>query len=57
MYAIQEISGLIISILNLGLGETINLAAGAVQKTGDEMNGKLTLPQTSSFGVNTNNTL
>ncbi|EPR1078104.1 phage tail protein [Salmonella enterica subsp. enterica serovar Derby] len=41
----------------LGLGETINLAAGAVQKTGDEMNGKLTLPQTSSFGVNTNNTL
>ncbi|MGL7781387.1 hypothetical protein NBE26_19260, partial [Salmonella sp. C3241] len=26
---------------NLGLGETINLAAGAVQKTGDEMNGKL----------------
>ncbi|SUI03858.1 phage tail fiber protein [Salmonella enterica subsp. indica] len=43
--------------INLGLGETINLAAGAVQKTGDEMNGKLTLPQTSSFGVNTNNTL
>ncbi|MGJ5600305.1 MULTISPECIES: hypothetical protein, partial [Salmonella] len=26
----------------------MNLAAGAVQKTGDEMNGKLTLPQTSS---------
>ncbi|MFT9915367.1 hypothetical protein, partial [Salmonella enterica] len=25
----------------------MNLAAGAVQKTGDEMNGKLTLPQTS----------
>ncbi|MGF3695731.1 hypothetical protein K1572_02650, partial [Salmonella enterica] len=23
----------------------MNLAAGAVQKTGDEMNGKLTLPQ------------
>ncbi|MBJ3746147.1 hypothetical protein JGC97_25545 [Salmonella enterica subsp. enterica serovar Typhimurium] len=43
--------------INVGLGETINLAAGAVQKTGDEMNGKLTLPQTSSFGVNTNNTL
>ncbi|MGN3890540.1 gp53-like domain-containing protein, partial [Salmonella enterica] len=41
--------------INVGLGETINLAAGAVQKTGDEMNGKLTLPQTSSFGVNTNN--
>ncbi|ENJ2832689.1 hypothetical protein AB0974_004421 [Salmonella enterica] len=41
----------------LGLGETAKQAAGAVQKTGDEMNGKLTLPQTSSFGVNTNNTL
>ncbi|EHY6446148.1 hypothetical protein K4L57_003965 [Salmonella enterica subsp. enterica serovar Enteritidis] len=43
--------------INLGLGETAKQAAGAVQKTGDEMNGKLTLPQTSSFGVNTNNTL
>lgn len=41
----------------LGLGETVKQAAGAVQKTGDEMSGKLTLPQTSSFGVNTNNTL
>ncbi|EPJ1342894.1 phage tail protein [Salmonella enterica subsp. enterica serovar Muenchen] len=44
-------------IQNLGLGETAKQAAGAVQKTGDEMSGKLTLPQTSSFGVNTNNTL
>ncbi|ECH4010636.1 hypothetical protein FPE81_24315 [Salmonella enterica subsp. enterica] len=43
--------------INLGLGETAKQAAGAVQKTGDEMNGKLTLPQTSSFGVNINNTL
>ncbi|EDR6858351.1 hypothetical protein AXH43_13215 [Salmonella enterica] len=43
--------------INLGLGETVKQAAGAVQKTGDEMSGKLTLPQTSSFGVNTNNTL
>ncbi|HFG9917770.1 TPA: hypothetical protein ACGHLE_004428, partial [Salmonella enterica subsp. enterica serovar Warragul] len=41
----------------LGLGETAKQAAGAVQKTGDEMSGKLTLPQTSSFGVNTNNIL
>ncbi|EAP3931141.1 hypothetical protein K6Y20_002373 [Salmonella enterica] len=41
----------------LGLGETVKQAAGAVQKTGDEMSGKLTLPQTSSFGVNINNTL
>ncbi|EAU9128566.1 phage tail protein, partial [Salmonella enterica] len=44
-------------IQNVGLGETAKQAAGAVQKTGDEMSGKLTLPQTSSFGVNTNNTL
>ncbi|EBF4711034.1 phage tail protein [Salmonella enterica] len=50
----KDVAGL---LAYLGLGETINLAAGAVQKTGDEMNGKLTLPQTSSFGVNTNNTL
>ncbi|EFS0488646.1 hypothetical protein H2P04_000182 [Salmonella enterica] len=30
---------------------------GAVQKTGDVMSGKLTLPQTSGFGVNTDNVL
>ncbi|EBH2176426.1 hypothetical protein FKE45_09765 [Salmonella enterica] len=30
---------------------------GAVQKTGDVMTGKLTLPQTSGFGVNTDNAL
>ncbi|EJJ8496761.1 hypothetical protein NKC21_004426 [Salmonella enterica] len=30
---------------------------GAVQKTGDVMTGKLTLPQTSGFGVNTDNVL
>ncbi|ENY6158365.1 hypothetical protein ACFZEN_004728, partial [Salmonella enterica] len=30
---------------------------GAVQKTGDIMTGKLTLPQTSGFGVNTDNAL
>ncbi|HGA5396445.1 TPA: hypothetical protein ACIS4F_000683, partial [Salmonella enterica subsp. enterica serovar Potsdam] len=44
-------------IENLGLKETVERAKNAVQKTGDEMSGKLTLPQTSSFGVNTNNTL
>ncbi|HIF2546220.1 TPA: gp53-like domain-containing protein [Salmonella enterica] len=42
---------------NVGLEETVERAKNAVQKTGDEMSGKLTLPQTSSFGVNTNNTL
>ncbi|EBA8055144.1 phage tail protein [Salmonella enterica subsp. enterica serovar Bareilly] len=50
----KDIAGL---LTYLGLGETAKQAAGAVQKTGDEMSGKLTLPQTSSFGVNINNTL
>ncbi|EHC90937.1 Phage tail fiber protein [Salmonella enterica subsp. enterica serovar Senftenberg str. A4-543] len=50
----KDIAGL---LTYLGLGETAKQAAGAVQKTGDEISGKLTLPQTSSFGVNTNNTL
>ncbi|EMD8102605.1 phage tail protein [Salmonella enterica] len=50
----KDIAGL---LTYLGLGETAKQAAGAVQKTGDEMSGKLTLPQISSFGVNTNNTL
>ncbi|HFG9917007.1 TPA: phage tail protein [Salmonella enterica subsp. enterica serovar Warragul] len=50
----KDIAGL---LTYLGLGETAKQAAGAVQKTGDEMSGKLTLPQTSSFGVNTHNTL
>ncbi|EKB1416471.1 phage tail protein [Salmonella enterica] len=50
----KDIAGL---LTYLSLGETAKQAAGAVQKTGDEMSGKLTLPQTSSFGVNTNNTL
>ncbi|ELR3947184.1 phage tail protein [Salmonella enterica] len=50
----KDIAGLLTYLV---LGETAKQAAGAVQKTGDEMSGKLTLPQTSSFGVNTNNTL
>ncbi|ECI0119944.1 hypothetical protein XS87_04600 [Salmonella enterica subsp. enterica] len=44
-------------IENVGLTETVRQAAGAVQKTGDAMTGKLTLPQTSAFGVNTDNAL
>ncbi|EEH7182273.1 hypothetical protein G3D92_000593 [Salmonella enterica subsp. enterica] len=44
-------------IENVGLTETVKQAAGAVQKTGDAMTGKLTLPQTSAFGVNTGNAL
>ncbi|MCQ1822156.1 phage tail protein [Escherichia coli] len=41
----------------LGLQETVNRAGNAVQRSGDKMTGKLTLPQTSAFGVNTNNVL
>ncbi|EDE8444800.1 hypothetical protein BZU22_22710, partial [Salmonella enterica subsp. enterica serovar Pomona] len=44
-------------IENVGLTGTVSQAAGAVQKTGDTMTGKLTLPQTSCFGVNTDNAL
>ncbi|EDU8805723.1 hypothetical protein YD25_004647, partial [Salmonella enterica subsp. enterica] len=44
-------------IENVGLTGTVSQAAGAVQKTGDAMTGKLTLPQTSCFGVNTDNAL
>ncbi len=45
------------TLLNLGLQETVKLAASAIQRNGDEMVGKLSLPQTSAFGVNTDNTL
>lgn len=44
-------------VQNIGLRETVDKAAGAVQRTGDTMSGKLNLPQTSSFGVNTDNAL
>lgn len=44
-------------VQNIGLQDTVNKAAGAVQRTGDSMSGKLNLPQTSSFGVNTDNAL
>ncbi|EFS2935263.1 hypothetical protein MU121_005131 [Escherichia coli] len=43
--------------INVGLQETVNRAGNAVQRSGDKMTGKLTLPQTSAFGVNTNNVL
>ena len=44
-------------VQNIGLQDTVNKAEGAVQRTGDTMSGKLNLPQTSSFGVNTDNGL
>ena len=42
---------------NLGLNPTVDKANNAVQRDGDTMTGKLTLPQTSAFGVNTHNEL
>ncbi|EBG3897376.1 hypothetical protein FIX97_24600 [Salmonella enterica] len=44
-------------VRNIGLQDTVDKAEGAVQRTGDTMSGKLNLPQTSSFGVNTDNAL
>ncbi|MFJ7171634.1 phage tail protein [Citrobacter freundii] len=44
-------------IQNVGLKPTVDKAAGAVQRGGDTMTGKLNLPQTSAFGVNTDNAL
>ncbi|WP_454719327.1 phage tail protein [Citrobacter freundii] len=45
------------AVEHLGLKPTVDKAAGAVQRGGDTMTGKLTLPQTSAFGVNTDNAL
>ncbi|OSK22888.1 putative tail fiber protein (GpH) [Escherichia coli M056] len=42
---------------NIGLDDAVKKANGAVQRAGDTMTGKLTLPQTSSFGVNCGNGL
>ncbi|MEB0968320.1 phage tail protein, partial [Citrobacter braakii] len=44
-------------VQNIGLKPTVDKAAGAVQRDGDTMTGKLNLPQTSAFGVNTDNAL
>ncbi|ECU9514679.1 hypothetical protein BLK80_004193 [Salmonella enterica subsp. enterica serovar Mbandaka] len=44
-------------VKNLHLEETVNKAAGAIQKSGDSMVGPLGLTQTSSFGVGTENVL
>ncbi|HFQ9708293.1 TPA: phage tail protein, partial [Escherichia coli] len=45
------------AVENLGLKPTVDKAKNAVQRDGDTMTGKLTLPQTSAFGVNTENIL
>ncbi|MFY7242707.1 phage tail protein [Enterobacter cloacae complex sp. SHL006] len=42
---------------NLNLEETVKKAAGAIQKSGGNMEGPLGLTRTSSFGVATENTL
>ncbi|WP_105457018.1 phage tail-collar fiber domain-containing protein [Escherichia coli] len=44
-------------IKNVGLQPAVDKAEGAVQRGGDTMTGKLTLLQTSGFGVNTGNAL
>ncbi|HGH3388610.1 TPA: phage tail protein [Citrobacter freundii] len=44
-------------VQNIGLQPTVDKASGAVQRDGDTMTGKLTLPQSSAFGVNTHNAL
>ncbi|MEB0968374.1 phage tail protein, partial [Citrobacter braakii] len=45
------------AIEHLGLTPTVDKANNAVQRDGDTMTGKLNLPQTSAFGVNTDNAL
>lgn len=45
------------AVENLGLKPTVDKAKNAVQRDGDTMTGKLILPQTSAFGVNTENIL
>ncbi|BDI40616.1 phage tail protein [Escherichia coli] len=45
------------AVENLGLKHTVDKAKNAVQRDGDTMTGKLILPQTSAFGVNTENIL
>ncbi|EGO7646157.1 hypothetical protein FQJ16_13825 [Escherichia coli] len=42
---------------NLGLVDTVTKAAGAIQRSGDNMTGPLGLTRTSSFGVATENAL
>ncbi|EFH3075751.1 hypothetical protein GS873_08630 [Escherichia coli] len=44
-------------IQNIGLQDTVNKADGAIQRSGDNMDGPLGLTRTSSFGVGTENAL
>ncbi|HIA1766659.1 TPA: phage tail protein, partial [Salmonella enterica] len=44
-------------VQNIGLQSTVNKADGAIQRSGDNMDGPLGLKRTSSFGVGTENTL
>ncbi|WP_052369274.1 phage tail protein [Citrobacter sp. S-77] len=45
------------AVEHLGLKPTVDKANNAVQRDGDTMTGKLILPQTSAFGVNTDNAI
>ncbi|EBO5632065.1 hypothetical protein DRB73_21460, partial [Salmonella enterica] len=44
-------------VQNIGLQGTVNKADGAIQRSGDNMEGPLGLTRTSSFGVGTENSL
>lgn len=44
-------------VQNIGLQGTVNKADGAIQRSGDNMDGPLGLKRTSSFGVGTENAL
>ncbi|MBK1753700.1 MAG: phage tail protein, partial [Escherichia coli] len=44
-------------VQNIGLQSTVNKADGAIQRSGDNMDGPLGLKRTSSFGVGTENAL
>ena len=56
---LTNLSGKSVSALlqYLGLNDTVTKAAGAIQKSGGNMEGPLGLTRTSSFGVATENTL
>lgn len=53
----SDIENVSVFLQNLHLEETVNKAAGAIQKSGDSMVGPLGLTKTSSFGVGTENVL
>ncbi|EBX5792289.1 hypothetical protein DUU03_25365, partial [Salmonella enterica subsp. enterica serovar Tennessee] len=53
----SDIPNPVLFVQNIGLQGTVNKADGAIQRSGDNMDGPLGLKRTSSFGVGTENTL